>query len=106
MCDPYSIEACKLSVDNLGLQKGTENYGFSGDYGTKGCYAYKSGGYAGVAFYGTGGSEAEMKTQLSSAYRPDGYNCSVRTLGSKHCISFFLSSFEQVLYTLKLKHYF
>ena len=54
---------------------------FTAKYNDKGCFAYKDGPYAGVAFYGVGGTRDEMKkdpeslTILSQKYRPVGYDC-------------------------------
>ena len=46
-----------------------------GDYVTKGCYGYKSGKYADTLWYGTGGTEEEMKIDLltDETFRPQGY---------------------------------
>jgi hypothetical protein len=33
----------------------------SGSYGTKGCYSYNGGKYSGMAYFGTGGSPAQME---------------------------------------------
>jgi len=76
VCIPYSKEACEAAANSLGLEKGYGNYNFAGSYGTKGCYAYETGNYAGVAFYGTGGSEDNMKVELNDPqYRPVGHDC-------------------------------
>jgi len=66
VCDPYSQQECEAAARKLGLQLGGNGYDFAGDYGTKGCYAYISGTYAEMAFYGTGGSKSEMTTTLES----------------------------------------
>ena len=60
-----------------GLKIGGAGSMFVGDWSTKGCYAYKTGKYAGIAFYGTGGSNQEMKIPLDSVkiYRPIGHDC-------------------------------
>ena len=58
------------------MNQGGNGYSFSGDYATKGCYAYDSGNNANMAFYGTGGTDDEMKNTLASPqYRPKGYDC-------------------------------
>ena len=59
------------------MARGGNGYQFSGGYGTKGCYAYKGGSYDNMAFYGTGGTEDEMKVALVSngKYRPSGHDC-------------------------------
>ena len=60
-----------------GLKQGGAGSDFVGAWSTKGCYAYKSGKYAGIAFYGTGGSIEQMKEPLTSdnIYRPTGHGC-------------------------------
>ena len=58
-------------ADALKLSKGKGKYAFVGNYGTKGLYAYKSGGYRGVAFFGTGGDTAQQQSELDgNKYRP------------------------------------
>ena len=44
------------------FKNGNLVYPFAGDYGTKGCYFYKGGHkkYDGLAFYGRGGTWAQM----------------------------------------------
>ena len=61
---------------------GGHGYAFSGNYGTKGCYAYEAdSSYSNMAFYGTGGSEDEMITVLTKPkYRPIGHDCDVKGL--------------------------
>merc|ERR1719242_2319919 len=72
-CAPYSQEACELAAVRNGLSKGGNGYAFAGDYGTKGCYTYSSGSYKGIVFYGTGGSSAQNKADVSGGkYRPQG----------------------------------
>lgn len=47
-------------------------YNFTGNYGTKGCYGYLYGRYAGHYFFGTNGTPAQMTSLLSgSAFRTD-----------------------------------
>ena len=71
-------------MKKLGLQIGSS---FVGDYTTKGCYAYNLGGYANKAYYGTGGSVAEMTTPLGSGkFRPFGYDC--LTDSNNFCINY------------------
>ena len=76
---PYSQEVCEVVAKELGKELGTSSYAFAGDYGTKGCYAYKSGSYQNVMFYGTGGTYAEKKSDLTGnkydMFRPAGYDC-------------------------------
>jgi hypothetical protein len=56
----------------LGLQIGGAGHPFVGDWGTKGLYAYSSGQYSGMAYFGTGGSERDRLTMPheSDKYRP------------------------------------
>ena len=56
----------------LGLQVGGAGYPFVGDWATKGLYAYRSGQYNGIAYFGTGGSERDRLTMPheSEKYRP------------------------------------
>ena len=77
-CVPYSEEACEDAVERLGLQKGGKGFNFiENTFVTKGCYSYENGNYANIAYYGSGGSEQQMATQLNSPkYRPAGYDCS------------------------------
>ena len=75
---PYSQKACEDAINKIGLQKGGRGYSFSGSkYSRKGCYAYKRGLFANMAFYGLGGSEKQNKKPLHSPkYRPEGHDCS------------------------------
>ena len=83
ICTPYSENACRDAINTLGLQQGGNGYSFSGNFGTKGCYAYESGSFANLAFYGTGGTEDQMKQALASPkYRPIGHDCN--TQGNFH----------------------
>ena len=56
----------------LGLQVGGAGHPFVGNWGTKGLYAYRSGQYNGIAYFGTGGSERDRLTMPheSEKYRP------------------------------------
>ena len=56
----------------LGLQIGGAGHPFTGPWATKGLYAYRSGKYSGMAFFGTGGSERDRLTipYESDKYRP------------------------------------
>ena len=56
----------------LGLQIGGAGYPFVGNWSTKGLYAYRSGQYNGIAYFGTGGSERDRLTMPheSEKYRP------------------------------------
>ena len=82
-CIPDSEKACLDAINSLGLEEGGRGYAFAGDYGTKGCYAYEAENtkYGNMAFYGTGGSEDEMKTILAKPqYRPMIDSCGVTGL--------------------------
>jgi len=77
-CHPYSLDACKAAAAAGGLSQGGGGSAFVGNYGDKGCYAYSSGGYAGMAFYSTGGNNAEMSKlpgRHDNWYRPAGHDC-------------------------------
>ena len=63
-CVPYSQQACAEAVDALGLEKGGEGYEFIGNHSTKGCFSYENETFTNKAFYGTGGSEEEIREQL------------------------------------------
>jgi len=58
-------ENCKSAALKLGLRLGSKHQFFVGNYGTKGCYFYESGNFAGSAFYGTGGSIEEKRRKLA-----------------------------------------
>ena len=66
-------ETCEEVAKSLGLKVGGKGYPFAGPYYTKGLYAYSNGKYAGMAFYGTGGTtEAQMTNTLSPpVFRPE-----------------------------------
>ena len=53
-------DACAAAAQAKGLILGGNGYAFSGSYGTKGCYSYNGGKYIGMAYFGTGGTEAAM----------------------------------------------
>lgn len=65
-------EECKKVAESLGLKLGGHGYPFAGNWETKGLYAYKTGKYAGMAFFGTGGTEEQMKVPppYPTSYRP------------------------------------
>jgi hypothetical protein len=79
-CVPYSKEACIAAAVSEGLSLGGGGYDFEGNYGTKGCYSYSSGTYAGKAYYGTGGTTAETSATVASPkYRPADFACPATT---------------------------
>ena len=57
---PETAADCSAAATSLGQQLGATGYPFEGDYATKGCYMFLSGSYVGRAFFGTGGTSAEM----------------------------------------------
>ena len=65
--DPAKAEAF---ARELGLQIGGGGHPFAGPWGTKGLYAYRSGKYNGMAFFGTGGDE---RIRLTIPYESDKY---------------------------------
>ena len=67
--DPAKAEAF---ARELGLQIGGGGHPFVGPWGTKGLYAYRSGKYNGMAFFGTGGDERSrlIISHESDKYRP------------------------------------
>lgn len=76
-CGLMDLEAAKAYARAKGLRLGTDGVSFSSDaYATKGLYAYRKGTptFGGVAFYGTGGSMAQVETPIndpvSGRYRP------------------------------------
>ena len=78
-CVPYSENACRVAAERLGLLLGGGGYNFVGNFKqTKGCYAYTDGDYIGRVYYGTGGTEEQMKASPDASehrYRPHGYDC-------------------------------
>ena len=70
-------EGCRQRAQDLGLSEGGLGFAFAGSYSTDGCYAYSSGTYAGIAFFGRGGTEAQMSTELTgNKYRVRCYTVS------------------------------
>merc|ERR1711865_231535 len=59
---PLTEDACATIAIANGVELGGVGYDFAGTYGTKGCYWYSSGTYGGKAYFGTGGSDADMQT--------------------------------------------
>ena len=55
-----------------------------GSYATKGCYSYYEGQYKGKIWFGTGGTEEEMKKTLvpnsHKIFRPPWFDCKGNTL--------------------------
>jgi ABC-type branched-subunit amino acid transport system substrate-binding protein len=55
---------CKAAAGRQGLSKGGGGWAFAGKYTQKGCYTYTAGKFAGMAFYGTGGTDAEQSAEI------------------------------------------
>ena len=75
---PYSVAACRAAAQGVGLQLGGGGHEFEGNYAQKGCYAYSSGRFAGMAYYGLGGSDSEISDPMTNSeqkYRPSGWDC-------------------------------
>lgn len=71
----YSEAACKAAAHEAGLKIGGAGHEFAGDYKTKGCYTYDEGPEVGHVYYGTGGSEDEMKAEPEEPkFRVKGYD--------------------------------
>jgi len=89
----YGLDACRAAAERLGLRtSGTGNFGFSGIYSEKGCYAYSDGAYKSYAWYGlrSDGSEVQSEADLtalgSGKYRIDGtHNCGSGNGGGSQC---------------------
>jgi len=81
-CDPYSIETCQNVGSLLNLKFS------SGNYETKGCYAYNDGSYNGI-YFGTGGDPDERKTDPDSPkYRPVGSKKACEAAGKRAKLTF------------------
>jgi len=63
-----SEQACASAAEAMGLELGGVGHDFAGDFHTKGCYSYSSGSdYEGHAYFGTGGTAADMAAEPSGA---------------------------------------
>jgi hypothetical protein len=78
----YSEEKCRRTVEELGLSLGGPESPFLSDKAETGCYAYESGIYAGMAFYGLADSGKEVQgeheltpVQLPKYRLPGTYAC-------------------------------
>ena len=63
--DDFSVARAKVVAQAAGLTLGGAGYAFEGTYATKGLYTYSSGGCFGMAFFGTGGTIADMRGPCS-----------------------------------------
>jgi len=64
--DPYCTDqdSCRAAFEALGYEAGGAGSDYVGDYTLKGCYGYKTGKYAKRFFFGTGGDNDSMLTNL------------------------------------------
>ena len=86
-CIPYSEKTCLDLARRLCLHQGSVGRPFSSNYTSKGCHFYDKGQYANTAFYGTDGTEDQMKKALiSPEKRPTGYDCKFK--GMDICTQF------------------
>ena len=81
-CEPYSEAACRAASLKAGFKLGSDGFAFAAEtYTVKGCYAYTEGPYTGEAYFGAGGSTAEMSAPTPSVgnnrVRPVGHDCVV-----------------------------
>ena len=60
-----SEAACAAAAEAAGLAIGGAGYPMAGNWASKGCYAYTSGKYEGMAFYGTGGDADAMAADVA-----------------------------------------
>merc|ERR1712226_1552689 len=60
--------------------------GFTGNYGTKGCYGYMSGKYAGHYFFGTGGTESQMSAPVPDTKGAIRAQCNFNTSSTSEAI--------------------
>jgi len=88
-CIAYSKEACEEAATALGLSLGGGGFNFTGNYVSKGCYTYSSGTYAQYAYYGTGGTDAEISNtslgfnSYGERIRVSGWDCFASTSESE-----------------------
>lgn len=84
-CAYYDAASCLRAAEGLGLRAGGD-FGFEGDYPTRGCFYYPpdAGSFAGQAYFGTGGGRDEMATAPlpASAAPAERLDCSVRVAES------------------------
>ena len=105
-CIPYSEQACLDAAKALGLSvEGSGDHPFSSDTFTyKGCYAYSGGSFKDKAFYGKGGSLADLRKALPSLrYRPKNYDCAADNRACMYCIFSYVCMlmFNNVCYLCK-----
>jgi len=68
--DRLSEEACRIRAEQLGLELGHPSFAFAGNYTETGCFAYASGSYQGMAFYGFASSGGEVENETELTYIP------------------------------------
>jgi len=94
-------QGCADTARALGLSLGGGGLEFASDFTSKGCYSYSSGPYAGMAFFGTGGSEEEMAASVASQITAQGASMSSEhasgLFGASNCIDGSTSNFCHTL---------
>jgi len=69
-CAPTTESTCGALTESQGLRQGGAGYDFASDYSV-GCYAYSTGQFAGLAFWGQGGTpEQEQEDVPKNRYLP------------------------------------
>jgi len=75
-------DTCESNAQAAGLAMGGGGHPFVGDYSTKGCYAYSSGQYAGMAYYSqVDGGDVQSESDLNDVGTGDKY----RVVGTYGC---------------------
>jgi len=68
---PTTETDAKKLAETAGLRLGGDGFRFANRYRTKGLYSYNTGRFQGIAFFGQGGSDQDMRKELDSPkYRP------------------------------------
>ena len=90
-------QGCAETARALGLSLGGGGLAFASEFTSKGCYSYSSGPYAGMAFFGTGGSDEEMVASVASQISAQGASMSSEhgsgLYGASNCIDGSTSNF-------------
>ena len=85
---PYAMTQAegRQLAQALGLKLGGRGYAFVGDYNDKGLYAYKSGKYRGIAFWGQGGGvHAKQKPVTGGGKYRVKRTAAIQDPGPGHC---------------------
>mmetsp|Transcript_22794 Transcript_22794/g.64763 ORF Transcript_22794/g.64763 Transcript_22794/m.64763 type:complete len:1031 (+) Transcript_22794:110-3202(+) len=70
--DRLSEEACRIRAEQLGLNVTDPLYAFAGNYSETGCFAYASGPWRGLAFYGNASAGGEVQNEAELTNIPPG----------------------------------